>query len=574
MKRFLIIAILLIAVPCYGATHYISESTGAEDAQNGESSAAPWRELDHIEAHALNSGDKVLLMCGDTWSLSAGDWGTLDTTGVIYLVDKPGITIGAYYLDGATPREVDGVTYYCTDAAAGPSVNPIIDGDVTDFSAGEALPTDTPVLRVARGCDDFILQDVTFQNYYVGPWFGEENGIVGDLDNVLVTRCTFNNFSKAGIQIHPYYTKEYSQSMPVTNIVFSFNTITNTQMSMQKPYPGWDSDWGNAVKVSGFDGFTFNNNIVGDGWGEGLSSNRTCFRANVYENVFYNTSSVAIYPSGGHEWDIYHNYVISYDDSYNIQGGRTFGGMGMGGEGDIDTGGIDASGNKFHNNVVIGYLSCYTQTDGTVDGDTSDDGSGNNLVYNNTFIDCGRSYRLTSAGSTDQKKTTFQNNLAVVNNPTGCGSGDDSACTFFSTSTKNSAYTFLGNGWDSSISTDSDFCTDSDCNDGTDVTGDPALINPEPCTDDWRDCPAWNTPDGGDAALGANSDFIGVGADLGLGSSYLGLNPNSEWPDSVNTLNQDTYPPWEMGAYVYSVAAPAATRDSFEGFIPVGIILN
>jgi hypothetical protein len=53
-------------------------------------------------------------------------------------------------------------------------------------------------------------------------------------------------------------------------------------------------------------------------------------------------------------------------------------------------------------------------------------------------------------------------------------------------------------------------------------------------------------------ALSSGSACINTGADLG---SYDGLNPNSSWPDNVNTQPQDDWGDWEIGAFLYIISA-------------------
>ena len=65
----------------------------------------------------------------------------------------------------------------------------------------------------------------------------------------------------------------------------------------------------------------------------------------------------------------------------------------------------------------------------------------------------------------------------------------------------------------------------------------------------------------------SGSPAINVGVDLG--DTYTnGINPNSSWPDSINTLNQDDFGTgWEMGAYVYKFGAAGLLMASPNNFI-------
>jgi hypothetical protein len=62
------------------------------------------------------------------------------------------------------------------------------------------------------------------------------------------------------------------------------------------------------------------------------------------------------------------------------------------------------------------------------------------------------------------------------------------------------------------------------------------------------------TTDGSDFTLQASSPSINAGVDLG--ASYDdALDPNSTWPSSVVTFDQDDQGAWEMGAYIYEAVA-------------------
>jgi len=99
MKKLLSILIITILLflcsQAWAVTYYVSQS-GGNDSNNGTAIGTPWKELDVIEDKPFSSGDKVLLLCGDTWSRTSGDWGSGET--VIQPNDT--ITIGAYMADG------------------------------------------------------------------------------------------------------------------------------------------------------------------------------------------------------------------------------------------------------------------------------------------------------------------------------------------------------------------------------------------------------------------------------------------------------------------------------------------
>lgn len=71
-----------------------------------------------------------------------------------------------------------------------------------------------------------------------------------------------------------------------------------------------------------------------------------------------------------------------------------------------------------------------------------------------------------------------------------------------------------------------------------------------------------------DLSLASDSPCIDTG-DNSLGNTYHdGLNPNSSWPDSVNTLDQDDYGSgWEIGGYVFEIETIQILKGSIKGSI-------
>ena len=541
MKRFLIIAILLVAVPCWGAdyTRYISESTGSE-ANDGTSNAQAWKELDHIEDDAHGASDTYiyLLLCGDVWSKAAGDWGNVGDS--ILIDGDANITVGAYYMDGGTPRTVDGSTYIC------PGDKPKIDGEKVAF------PTDSfdSQFRIQGESSYITIQDVWLTNYDRGVQILPVNGTTDDQTYITLTRIQTNNMAREGIY------QGYKTTGTASYVTVSYCEIYDSELA----FPAGAGGWGQALSFHYGDNITINNNIVGRSYGEGIMVSENVNTADIYNNLVYNTDSVGIYSIMSHYVNIYNNYVIHSDSSYDNGGGRSNTGIGFGPEHDTDNVAfVETSGNVIRSNVVIGYDNCFGTSGGGDDADTWEDGPGGvNYVINNTFIDCDRSFSLYGTDN----GATFQNNLFVINTP---------AITAFTLNTSPPyGYVFSGNGWDESEARDTDFCTSGDCTTSGDVTGDPDLVDPTPCDTNWRECTLWNTPSWGDAALGASSDFLGNATDLGAEASYPMLAAESDWPLSVVTENQ-TNGAWNFGAYEAAAASPTAP---WSGVSCQGCVMN
>lgn len=190
-----------------------------------------------------------------------------------------------------------------------------------------------------------------------------------------------------------------------------------------------------------------------------------------------------------------------------------------------------------HPIVVIGRGGGFSVTDPHEDEDsTSDGGFGTNYVYNNLFIDNGTNYWLWP-GDGGELTITFQNNLSVVN--------DTENSSHVGNTNPGIEYTWLGNGWDNSEAIDSDYTH------GNDVEGNPALVNPTPCTNGWHQCSTHDIPSWGDGAFTESSDFLDNAQTLG--DEYrFGLINSSAWPGAVATEDQNSHGSgWEFGAYIY-----------------------
>jgi hypothetical protein len=97
--RRLVIALSFFITQAFGATYYVSSSTGS-DSNSGISTSSPWKTITKVAGRSYTPGDFILFKRGDTWIGSTNFSRTLTTlsTG---LSGKP-ITYGSY-ATGATP---------------------------------------------------------------------------------------------------------------------------------------------------------------------------------------------------------------------------------------------------------------------------------------------------------------------------------------------------------------------------------------------------------------------------------------------------------------------------------------
>src|SRR5687767_15798184 len=86
---------LLYATAGEAATYYVRN--GGNDSADGRTHATAWASLNKVNRHAFAAGDSVLLQEGSRFvdQRLRVDWGGTATQRAV---------IGAYYLDGSTPR--------------------------------------------------------------------------------------------------------------------------------------------------------------------------------------------------------------------------------------------------------------------------------------------------------------------------------------------------------------------------------------------------------------------------------------------------------------------------------------
>jgi hypothetical protein len=65
MRRLLIFALLMFAIPAGAATFYVSNS--GSDSNNGTSTSTPWQTIAHVNAQTFAAGDSILFQDGGTW---------------------------------------------------------------------------------------------------------------------------------------------------------------------------------------------------------------------------------------------------------------------------------------------------------------------------------------------------------------------------------------------------------------------------------------------------------------------------------------------------------------------------
>lgn len=284
-------------------------------------------------------------------------------------------------------------------------------------------------------------------------------------------------------------------------------------------WDGLDSDWPHSMgAILNCDNIIIRNCTVYEVHAEGIGFYKRSDNCTAENNIVYAAQKWGIYIDGGIGCIVRNNLVYGTTNTDFHRDPSTAGpGIGVSDEGWVEA---RSDNNKFYGNIVafcsVGmYIGC------SLDGASFK----NSVFYNNTFVDCDNSIHI----STNVFSNSFIRNN-IFWQPSGGGLYDGPGST--------SGLTWDHNNWTTNPGSPTS---------GTgDVIGSPILTK----TSGWR-LMAGGDLTGNDFTLQNSSPAIDVGTDLG--ASYDdGLDPDSVWPSSVTTLDQDLYGAgWEIGAFVF-----------------------
>ena len=280
MKRHLFLTITLVmffslAVNAFAATYYVKPN--GNNTLDGRSDATAWKTIDKVNRYSFATGDDVYFKCGGTW---VGTNLFVDWSGS----DNDRVTIGAYYMDGAS--EAHGVS----------GNRPIIDGNDT-------VPTDKYNGLITIEKREYI----TVENIHLkrsagyGVWnYQSDNTLI---DNIYIKRTYMQG-------VYFYWsnncTLQYSDASETcrygngsvvafrgsSNIIIQYNTIhetSNEQIVMNSGREGINFLYSDNSAAIG--------NVIYDCKGMGIYLDHAQ-HATVKNNLIYYTGNKAYWRGG------------------------------------------------------------------------------------------------------------------------------------------------------------------------------------------------------------------------------------------------------------------------------------
>jgi hypothetical protein len=325
----------LYATAGEAATYYVRN--GGNDSADGRSHGTAWASLSKVNNYSFAQGDQVLLYEGNRWVGQV----TVDWSG----------TLGAYYLDGSTPK-----SGYRSSA-------PTIDGeDRIPSSRYDALVTVTA-------------SNARVENVRVMNSEGRGIGII-DGDTVSIVGCSVANISGGGIHFLR------SNGSRAEN-----NFVTEAGVGAREGA----STWGASIEIVKSNSAVIRGNTVSEVYGEGINTHDASQYTLIEQNKLFGVRAVGIYSDGAPDTTIRRNIVVGTSNSAWWRSGSSVGaGIALNNEAYHYPigGGSQSPSIQSKRAKIYGNLVSYTSTGLAIWGqglpETSYDGV---MVYNNTFVD-------------------------------------------------------------------------------------------------------------------------------------------------------------------------------------------
>lgn len=318
--------IISLANVANAATYYVS--TSGSDSSNGQSSSAAIK-TPQVAASKLRAGDSLLLRRGDTF-----------VTNKAINVAHDNITIGAY----------------------GSGSRPIIDWRM------QSLGTWNGAVHVTA--NNATVRDLDIRN--VGGLAVRFMKVKGGL---------MDNVRSDWSYVHAFQ-------------AFRSEGITFRNSESIRNNGGWkyhgESTWGNGISVVTSKNIVVENNIVREGWGEGIDSFYGSENVTIQDNIVYASRAVGIYVDSTRGAIVRRNIVLGTKESaYHRNDGLVGGGIVLNNEsyqfeehGGRLTKSSVASDIKIYDNLVAGTAAGFSLW-----GQYPSSMYSNIVVSNNTFID-------------------------------------------------------------------------------------------------------------------------------------------------------------------------------------------
>ena len=332
----------LCATTSEAATYYVRN--GGDDSADGRSHATAWASLNKVNGYSFASGDQVLLYEGSRWvGQVTVDWGGTSSAPAV---------LGAYYLDGSTPK-----TGYRSTA-------PIIDGE-------DRLPSSRYDALVTVKANGARVENLRVAN-------SEGRGIaVVDGDGVEVIGCSVSNVVAAGIH---FLRSDGSRA--------ENNFVTVAGIGARDL--GY-STWGASIEIVSSNSAVIRRNTVSEVWGEGINTHSGSQYTLIELNRVFGVRAVGLYASAAPDTTIRRNIVIGTANSAWWRSGSSVGaGIALTNElYHYPIGGGSLSTSIVTNRAkVYGNLVAYTSTGLAIWGNGLPESTFDDMViYNNTFVD-------------------------------------------------------------------------------------------------------------------------------------------------------------------------------------------
>ena len=289
MKRLIILVLILIAAPCFGATYYFDP--GAAAGGNG-SFATPWNSLSQVAAKTFATGDDLYFRAGTSITINSSNkrfvinWHGSESDQVI---------IGAYHIVGGQP--VIGLGEYA---------RPIFDG-------GGVYPDNVNWAMISHtGVGHVTVQDLhTKDTYGGGIWLMQAwnaEGIWGFGNEVK--NCHIINSGRQGILI-----------ARASNCLVEDNYINGTSLTATYIAGSTTPRYAGAgLEITGMDSEqTARNNVVRGNTvtrsNETIGIYKGAYNTLVENNICYDTVGPGIYSANSRRGIIRNNLVYNVPDA-------------------------------------------------------------------------------------------------------------------------------------------------------------------------------------------------------------------------------------------------------------------
>lgn len=255
---------LLLSTTVSATTYYVSTSTSsASDGNSGTQLDKPLKSI-HAGLNKLRDGDTLLLKSGDKWTVNDR-----------LIVTPAKVTISSY----------------------GSGSKPIID-------ANWSIPS-----SIYENLIDLRGDYSVFSNIHLQKSGGKAVGINGNYS--VVKNVTVEGSIYAGISVYG-----------ASNALITGNTISGANTG----YPqGKFRIWGGAISIKSGYNFTVTDNVVKEGWGEGIGVWWGSKKGIIKNNNIFSTHAVGIYINQSAFIDIVGNNVVGLNNSKYFRVGDSMG---------------------------------------------------------------------------------------------------------------------------------------------------------------------------------------------------------------------------------------------------------